>query len=252
MARALVIGDVHGCLEELHELLALLDPSPGDRLFFLGDLVDRGPDSLGVVRLVRDLIHQHPGSVALCGNHEDKWLRRRERGHQLPAGAVAASEDDWSFLEGLPLFQRLPEFGVVLVHGGIFPRFLQHYDDLGEPSPTWRADRGKRADRLRRFLRVRQVNAQGDMLALSQTDQALGHWSAFYDGRVGHCYFGHDPQLGPPEPLRASQATGLDTGCCFGGRLTAAVIHQATGTREIVSVRAHRAYASPRLLHLED
>ena len=95
--RTIIIGDVHGCLDELDELLALIRPAAGDHIHFLGDLVDRGPDSLGVVRRVRALFSEFPGSVCIAGNHEDKALRYRERGRPLPAWAEAAEPDDWSF-----------------------------------------------------------------------------------------------------------------------------------------------------------
>ena len=70
MARTLVVGDVHGCLDELRDLLDAVHYSSADRLVFVGDLVDRGPDSVGVVRLAQDL-----GAVAVLGNHERKHLR---------------------------------------------------------------------------------------------------------------------------------------------------------------------------------
>jgi predicted phosphodiesterase len=76
MGRNIVIGDVHGCLAELVDLLAKLAPAKDDQLIFLGDLVNRGPDSHGVVSLVRSL----PNALSLLGNHELRLLQyRKER-----------------------------------------------------------------------------------------------------------------------------------------------------------------------------
>src|SRR4051812_12048852 len=69
MARSIFIGDVHGCARELGELLALLGPSADDALYFVGDLVARGPDSLAVLRLFREV-----RGKGVLGNHEARLL----------------------------------------------------------------------------------------------------------------------------------------------------------------------------------
>jgi len=69
------IGDIHGCLEKLERLLAYLRYDPAaDRLIFLGDYIDRGPQSKGVVALMLRLQHENPANVFLMGNHEDNFL----------------------------------------------------------------------------------------------------------------------------------------------------------------------------------
>lgn len=250
MGRVAFLGDVHGCLEELDELLALLDLRAGDRLLLVGDLVDRGPDSVGVVRRARELLARLPGSQVVAGNHEELVLRHRETGRRpLPAWAAGMRDEDWAFLDGLPLVVGLPEHDAVVVHGGFFPAFFQKHLRVGAVGPGWRKEKSKRADRQRRFLRVRHVAADtGQMVALGAERPGDPHWSAVYDGCEGHAFFGHDPQLAPPEPLRAPRATGLDTGCCFGGRLTAAVLEPgvAPAAARYVSVAARARYAEPR------
>jgi hypothetical protein len=245
--RTMFIGDVHGCLAELDALLLVLAPREGDRFCFLGDLVDRGPDSVGVVRRVRELLARYSGSVCISGNHEEKTLRYREKGRALRAWAAGASDEDWAFLASLPLVHRVEDLGVVMVHGGFFPRFFEHHGALGEVPGTWRTDRGKRGDRLRRFLRIRSVDEAGDMVTAGEESPNTEHWSTRYDGREGYCFFGHDPQLYPAKPLRTPHAMGLDTGCCFGGALTAAVIAKGNAPREaeVVSVPGTK-YAEPR------
>jgi hypothetical protein len=247
MPRAVFVGDVHGCLEELDELLALVDLRHDDRVFLVGDLVDRGPDSVGAVRRARELLARYPGSAVVCGNHEEKALRLRERGRELPGWAPGASDDDWAFLDALPLVVGVPDLDAVVVHGGFFPAFFRSHARVGAVGPGWRQEKGKRADRQRRFLRVRRVNAAGQMVALGEEGPDDPHWSTLYDGREGVCFFGHDPQLAPPAPLRAPHALGLDTGCCFGGRLTAAVVDGDARAPVLVSVAARARYAEPRL-----
>lgn len=243
-SRSIFIGDVHGCLAELDALMALLGPAPADRLYFLGDLVDRGPDSIGVVRRVRELLGRHPGSVAIIGNHEMKSLRARERGEARAGWAADASDEDWAFLDAMPLFHRASDLGVLMVHGGLFPAFFRHHGALGDVPEHWRRGGGKRGERMRRFPFVRHIDPDGNMAA----GEDGRHWSEAYDGAEGVVYFGHDPQLAPAEPLRAAHAIGLDTGACFGGRLTAAVLGPGHDPRvpDIVSVPGG-PYASPRL-----
>lgn len=221
--RTIVIGDVHGCLDELDALLRLVQVTPEDRLVFLGDLVDRGPASVGVVRRVRELLSRREGSVCVAGNHDWKALRRHDRG-QDQEWEQPATDEDWAFLDSLPIFARLPEHGALALHGGIFPAFLARYGTVGEAPPDWRTSRDKRCDRLRRFTMTRTIDARGEMVPLGAEGPADPHWSDLYDGRDGHAFFGHDPQISTSQPLRATCATGLDTGCCFGGRLTAAVL----------------------------
>ncbi|MFO0661730.1 MAG: metallophosphoesterase family protein [Polyangiaceae bacterium] len=253
--RIAVIGDVHGCLEELDELLSMVDPRPGDVIWFLGDLIHRGPDSVGVIRRARELQSHFPGSGSICGNHEESLLRNRERGARS-ADAIEGwerqlREADWMFLDALPLFRRLDELNALLVHGGLYPRWFEQHGALPDPGQHWRRAKGRQAERLRRVLRVRMLTSLGNLISLDEaaTPPGVQHWSRWYDGREGFVFFGHDPQLDPSTPLRATHALGLDTGCCFGGRLTAAVIRredtqthrdaERTGTREVRGAAPH-------------
>lgn len=244
--RTMIVGDVHGCVEELGELIERLAPSHGDKIHFLGDLVDRGPDSLGVVRCVRELLEVFPGSVCIAGNHEEKVLRYRERGRPLPGWAVNATKGDWAFLEGLPLVHRLPEFEAVMVHGGFFPAFFARYGDLGEVPADWRTAKGKRIERMRRFLRIRKVNPYGDMVSLCHEKAEHQPWAKVYDGCEGFVFYGHDAVIDPPQPVIDENAMNLDTGCCFGGRLSAAILEHGVIARQaqIMSVPARDTYAS--------
>lgn len=248
VGRTIIVGDVHGCLGELDALLEGVALAPSDRLVFVGDLVDRGPDSVGVIRRVRELFARHPGSVCVAGNHEEKALRFRERAKKNEPWCTSASDEDWAFLDGLPLVARLPDLGALVVHGGLYPRFFEKHGEIGEVPSDWRKGGDKRLERMRRFLRIRTVSEAGEMVALGSETPTSVHWSTRYDGREGYCFFGHDPQLDPAVPLRAPHALGLDTGCCFGGALTAALIEPGSDVRAatFVSVAARSRYAEPR------
>ena len=73
--RLLVIGDIHGRLDKLEQLLAQVKPTQDDELIFLGDYIDRGPDSWGVVKKVKELQEKFPRTVCLMGNHELTFVR---------------------------------------------------------------------------------------------------------------------------------------------------------------------------------
>jgi diadenosine tetraphosphatase ApaH/serine/threonine PP2A family protein phosphatase len=250
--RTFIIGDVHGCLDELKQLVCKLDPRTGDRFVFVGDLGDRGPDSLGVIRYVKQLIAAYPGSVSIAGNHEstalslrDRFLKTGEWAAKTHPWQKIATEEDWAFLGSLPLLHRIPEHDVIVVHGGFFPRFFDLYGEIGEPRNPWRKGGGKRMNRMRRFLFVRNVDEKGDMVSLNDTIKGVHpHWTSTYDGQEGFAVFGHDCQLSG-KPFETENAVGIDTACVFGGNLTALVLSDKE--REYVSVPAIRQYAQPRL-----
>lgn len=243
MNRTIFIGDVHGCVHELDGLVGRLSPKKGDRLIFLGDLVDKGPFSVDTIRFVRAAINYYPGSACIAGNHEEKSIRLRAQGKPGEDWMNDASDDDWAFLESLPLLLRFPDLDAIAVHGGFFPRFFSLYPEgIGEVPEKWHKGGGKKMDRLRRVLRVRHVAAaDGDFLALGEEKPEDPHWSEVYDGREGFAFFGHDPLVG--KVRRAKNACGLDTGCVFGGTLTAAVVQSSPLTPVFVSVPARKKYA---------
>jgi hypothetical protein len=192
---------VHGCTGELQELLELTRFAEGtDRLVLVGDLVARGPDSAGALELARRL-----GARAVRGNHDDRLLAARRGGKPLGPDhervARSLSEDDWRTLEAMPLWLDLPEHDVRVVHAGVIPGV-----DLDRTPPE-------------ALLTIRTVRSRGRW---SDDPDAGPLWGSLYEGPP-HMVFGHharqDPQLHP-------WATGLDTGCVYGGRLTALVLDE--------------------------
>ncbi len=214
--RTIFIGDVHGCLDELEALLRKLGQTEGDELVFVGDLIAKGPDSPGVVRLVREL-----GAKSVLGNHEELLLRaRRGEGPLKPAHEEVAArldEADWEFLEGLPTRLDVARLGIVVVHAGLVP--------------------GVPIDRQRRehLLSVRSFRPDGT--PSRKVDDGVP-WASRWPGPE-HVVFGHDAIRGLQQhPF----ATGLDTGCVYGRELTALVMPEG----RLVSVPAQRKWAEPK------
>jgi hypothetical protein len=199
--RTLIVGDVHGCTGELQELLEATRFSEGtDRLVLVGDLVARGPDSAGTLALARTL-----GARSVRGNHDDKVLAARRSGRTLGPEHErvmrSLSDEDWGTLEQMPLWLDLPEHGVRVVHAGVVPGL-----DVDRTPPE-------------ALLTMRTLKSRGRW---SDDNDAGPPWGSQYQGPP-HVVFGHNART---EPQLHPWATGLDTGCVYGGRLTALVLDQ--------------------------
>jgi len=229
MRRTIIVGDVHGCAVELDALLDEVGFVTGDRLVLVGDVIARGPDSLGALDIVR-----RTGAVLVRGNHEERLLTaQRTPSHPFgwevetdagsrdgkPLGRMHAEVAaklrpiDWSLLEASPLYVDLPEHGARVVHAGVVPGV-----------PIEKQERST-------LLTIRTLGARGE--ALERRGRAL--WGARYRG-APHIVFGHHAR---PEPQFHPWATGLDTACVYGGRLTAMVL--ADGQRIPRGVAARKA-----------
>ena len=233
--RTIVIGDVHGCLAELEALLGRLAPLAGDDLWFTGDLVNRGPDSAGVVALVRTL-----GARLVQGNHDRhhvRWRRHlsaraRDPRHPMPPEPSAGfrrvhdslSDEDVALLAEAPLLARLGRH-VVLVHAGLRPG-----RPLSDPDRP----------RTLRYL-SRRTHRKLSFEEYLAAPEAGYHWSERWTG-PWRVIYGHHAQ---PALADRGISIGLDTGCVYGGRLTALVLDALevdTPTR-FVAVPARRAWA---------
>ena len=253
--RTIVVGDIHGCIEEFDELLRVVEYTKRDRLLLLGDLVDRGPDPVGVVRRAREL-----GADSVLGNHEEKHLRwrRHERkvkatpGYKNPmrpftgdrlAEHNAYTEADWEWIEKLPVTIEFEECWIA-VHAGF------------EPAVSLK---DQRADKM---LRVRYVDEAGKMRPIkSDVDQPAGthRWATRW-GYPHHVVYGHHAvSMAHPHVDRFVAQNGelhradreprlrvaLDTACVFGGTLSA-MIFPYHGEPEVLafeSVPCRRKYA---------
>ncbi|HKU40397.1 MAG TPA: metallophosphoesterase family protein [Polyangiales bacterium] len=217
MSRTLIIGDVHGCLRELEDLLDRCAYSSGDRLLFVGDLVAKGPDSRGVLALYRRL-----GAASVRGNHDQAVLRwqdpaaRRAAPEKAPQHLRLArelSEEDWAVLQALPLWLKLPEFQTLIVHGGVVPGLPleRHEPEL--------------------LMNMRTLRPDGTGSRRPE-DGVL--WGSRWPGPE-RVVFGHHATAGLQ---RHPHAVGLDTGCVYGHELTAYVLPND----ELISVPARAQY----------
>lgn len=214
--RVIVIGDIHGCADEFEALLEKLAIRQHDRIVLLGDLVNRGPDSARVIALARKHVQR-----SLLGNHELRLLNYRRTGD--PTHLKKSDYDtlkqlgpkDWAYLEAMPLTARVTGMGTVLVHGGFLP---------GRP---WR---GQPA---RIVTRIQVVGPNGEPEKRSEYPDAP-HWSDLWQGPPFVIY-GHTPR---EEPAHSRWALGIDTGCVFGGALTACILPGRT----LVQVPAREKY----------
>jgi hypothetical protein len=214
--RTIVIGDVHGCLDELVALLARCGAGGGDRVVLVGDLVAKGPDSAGVVRWARE-----HGADAVLGNHDAHVLRAHAApGKARPSHAEVAATlapEDLAWLGARPLWLRLPDLGgqagTVVVHGGLVPGVAVEKQERDH------------------LLNLRSIAADGQPSKRIEGTP----WGALWPGPEQVVY-GHDAVRGLQ---RHPFATGLDTGCVYGRALTALVLPAG----ELVSVPARRAYA---------
>lgn len=222
MPRTIAIGDVHGCADEFEELLNALELQPEDRVVQLGDLVNRGPDSHGVLELVREYKVE-----AILGNHELRLLRARGNGSKKQLKSYdhstvkALTKEDWNFLGALPKFQYGPTEEIVMVHGGFLP------------------DQPWLAQDIDTITKIQVIDKKGNAAKRSDAPGAKP-WADFWGGRPFVIY-GHTPR---PNVLERPGSIGIDTGCVYGGHLTAYVIDD----RSLVQVRARKAYANSNRL----
>jgi len=214
--RLIAIGDIHGCHHELAELLDRVEPTKDDRLIFLGDLVNRGPDSNRVI----DLARQHR-AIALLGNHELRLLNYRRTGDkdylkETDADTYAKLRpDDWTFLEAMPLTHYVEELNTVFVHGGFLPN---------EP---WQKQPASVVTRIQVIDREGRPRKRAD-------GEDFPPWADLWSGPPFVVY-GHTPR---PDIYKLKWSVGIDTACVMGGHLTAYLLPE----KRFVQVKARRRY----------
>lgn len=232
-----IIGDIHGCDSELDELLEKLgyaigpdgsvEPPEGRKAIFLGDLVDRGPNSPAVLRRVMKMVAD---GKALCvpGNHDSKLLRAMKGGKVSLGHGLA---------ETLQQLDREPvEFKAELV--SFLDSLIGHYvlngGDLVVAHAGMREDyQGRTSSRIRDFALYGETTGETDEFGLP----VRYNWASEYRGSAMVVY-GHTPV---PEAEWLNRTICIDTGCVFGGKLTALRYPE----RELVSVPAKQVYSEP-------
>jgi protein phosphatase len=245
-----IIGDVHGCTDELGELLIALgydavgitgEGTPwsaplyrhpaGRKAIFLGDLGDRGPRILDAFRLVRAMV-EDGGALCIPGNHDVKLERALQgRNVRITHGlATTLAEIDAVPEDARAAFRaELREF---------LDRLVSHYvldggDLVVAHAGMKAAMQGRAASAVRNFALYGDTTGETDEFGLP----VRYDWASEYRGKAAVVY-GHTPVR---EPQWLNNTVNIDTGCVFGGSLTALRYPE----REFVSVPAHRVYYEP-------
>ncbi|MET9560732.1 polynucleotide kinase-phosphatase [Streptomyces tauricus] len=227
-----IIGDIHGCAAELEALLGKLGYADGVHpegrtAVFVGDLVDRGPDSPGVLRRVMSMVGS---GNALCvpGNHENKYGRHLKGRKVQPTHGLAETiaqmeheSDEFrqqvrEFVDGLVSHYVLDGGGLVVCHAGLPEKY-----------------HGRTSGRVRSHALYGETTGETDEFGLP----VRYPWAEDYRGRAAVVY-GHTPV---PEATWLNNTICLDTGAVFGGKLTALRWPE----RELVDVPAERVWYEP-------
>lgn len=207
--RTFVIGDVHGCIDEVDRLLDALEPAAGDTVCFLGDYIDRGPSARGVIdRLVR-LRQEGPRCVFLKGNHEDMFLAfmgqpgRYGDAFLWNGGGATLASYGLSGLPGAVVAERLPpshrDFLSTLQTQVRFGRFLSVHAGVRPTRPL-------------------DAQVEEDLLWIREEFIATTHSFPYT------VLFGHTPQR--EVRLHLPFKVGLDTGLVYGNRLSCLELSQ--------------------------
>jgi hypothetical protein len=236
--KTIVVGDIHGCLDELKALVYKVGYRKGvDRFISCGDIVDRGPNSPGCVKYLMEI-----GAEAVLGNHDSKLLRRWEHTDRANADpsyyspmrpssdqeatihSLTRTEREW--LRSLPCMIQLPEYRAAVVHAGMLPG----------------VSIDRQNDRVLTMVRFVD-NTTGKMVGMKmpgfEQPENSTMWCDLWDGPCdvifGHCIFDLDKiYMGQRRP-DGPRCFGIDTGCVFGGHLTALVL-QEDGDHKVAQV----------------
>jgi hypothetical protein len=210
-ARTIVVGDIHGCYDELMALIEKVDLGEKDRVVCVGDLISKGPKN----REVLELFMTDARFSTVIGNH-DLALRRKWNGEDIelkPAQKEAHKElkgekDSYTtFLNRLPFVIDLDTH--LVVHAGLRPNVELYSQTTGD------------------LTKLRTLGPD------RESEEGTPWYHVYFGDKT--VLFGHWPA---PEPRRGKNAIGLDTGCVYGYSLTAYIIE----TEEFVTVPALRAY----------
>ncbi len=236
-----IIGDVHGCFDELVELLEelgygisiqpegdiIVKPPQGRKAVFVGDFVDRGPKVAEVLRLVMAM-QKTDAAICVPGNHDVKLVRAllgkkvnpthglAESLSQLEKESTEFKTQIAEFLDGLVSHCVLDNRKLVVAHAGMKAEL-----------------QGRASGRVREFALYGETTGETDEFGLP----IRLNWTDEYRGAATVVY-GHTPV---PEPQWVNRTINIDTGCVFGGKLTALRYPE----KELVSVSAHRTYYEP-------
>lgn len=226
----IIYGDVHGCIDELDQLRKKINLQNRDQEFCVGDIITKGPASIETLRYL-----QTHNINSVLGNHEEKILRYLNHHISSENNPVhldldeknivgGLSSTDIKYLQYLPLFLKFKN--IVVIHAG-----LQNSMDLNNLD--------KREQQ--KVIRLRYLDENGHFVEYGKETSDSVFWSDVYDGNQGFVVYGHQPFR---EPKIDRHALGIDTGCVYGNKLSAAIfdLNSDDTSYQIVSVPAKKVY----------
>lgn len=224
-----IIGDPHGCYDEFITLLNKINTSyPNARIICVGDLSDRGPDSIGVIRKIRELKIE-----CVMGNHDLRifnWLKSNKPPPPGKEYYSSLNEDDLSFINNLPTSIKLED--AIVVHAGLRENVSLENQTIDDLTHMRFIDSKKRMISLRKIAKFGKENLDAHFwteFGSFGTNVIYGHHVHSYEDIKINSY------------ADGTACYGIDTGCCFGGRLTALVWE----TKEVIQVQANKMYFKP-------
>lgn len=216
MGRTIAIGDVHGCAWEFEKLLKKIKPEPTDTIIQLGDLINKGPNSHDAIAIAQDC---HISAV--MGNHELRLLKAKKdhKGKALTSYNRDTYEQltkkDWKWIKQLPKYIHKKPLKSVFVHGGFLP-----------DSP-WRSQP------IEVVSQVQVIDKKGN--PRKRSDAPSGKLWVNLWKKKPFVIYGHIPRR---KVYRTKKTIGIDTGCVYGGNLSAYILEED----RIVRVAAKKAY----------
>ncbi len=223
--RRIFIGDIHGCYDELAALLARLEIASDDSVVSLGDIIEKGPAAEACLDLWIER-----GFQAVRGNQEDDVLQSIDRTGRAPDGSTSGflmrRPDLQNWIRARPVWLWFPHEEILAVHGGVLPGITLAEMESGSVDE----------DALMRLRHVRRTSAGWSPVPKGEEREGDRFWADLWEGPFNVVY-GHQPRTAQG-PRVDPHAIGIDTGCVYGGSLTAAVFD---GAWSFVSVVARRS-----------
>ena len=209
MKSIVVYGDIHGCLDEFKRLRKKVDLQPDDLEISVGDFLNKGPYSLDALHYLLD-----NNILSIMGNNEAKIIKLYKRYLQEGSQYLKTlrphekdtiskiTKNELKYLESLPYFLKISNLTVV--HGGIMPDTI--------------LDENLDNSTKKQITLLRYLNKDLASIPWDDFEGRYKFWSELYEGHEGFVVFGHHPF---DAPKIDKFAVGIDTGCVYGGKLTA-------------------------------